>query len=96
MMQHDFLFRPIYKTSTTFSSLPYSISEQEFKGLSHETFTSPYTTNKSLSPQLIWNKSRIRLKFEETCFKQKDKSPFTPKMWYIYLLSMNEIPDHVI
>ena len=81
MMEHNFLFQPVYKTSATFSGLPYSVSEQEFKQLSHEKFTPPYTANKSLSPQLIWNKSRTRLKFEESCLKQKDKSPFTPKMW---------------
>ena len=49
------------------------------KGLSNEKFKSPYTSNKSLSPKLVWiNNSRIRLKFKESCLKQEDKAPFTP------------------
>ena len=44
----------------------------------NEKFTPPCTGNKSLSPKLIWNKSRIRLRFKESCLKQKDKAPFTP------------------
>ena len=35
--------------------------------------------NKSFSPKLIWNESRIRLKLEESCLKQEDKAPFTSK-----------------
>ena len=66
------IFQPIYKTVTTFSGLTYPISEWASKGLSNEKFTLPYTANKSLSPKLIWNKSRIRLKFEGTCLKQGD------------------------
>ena len=33
----------------------------------------------SLSPKLIWNISRIRLKFKESCLKQEDKASFTQK-----------------
>ena len=43
------IFQPIYKTITTFSGLPDTISDQESKGLSNETFKPPYTANKSLS-----------------------------------------------
>ena len=36
----------------------------------------PFTSNKSLSPKLVrMNKSRIRLEFKGSCFKQ-DKAPF--------------------
>ena len=45
--------------------------------LIHE-FKLPYTVNKSLSPKLLWNKSRLRLRFEESCFKQEEATPFTP------------------
>ena len=48
--------------------------------MTNEKLTPPYTANKSLSPKLIWNKSRIRLKFEGGCLKQEDKAPFTPKI----------------
>ena len=47
--------------------------------MSNEKFTPPYTANKNRSPKLIWNKSRIRLKFDESCLKQEDKAHFTPK-----------------
>ena len=50
------IFQPTYKT-ITFSGLPFTISEWESKGLSNEKFK-PYTANKSLSPKLLWNKSR--------------------------------------
>ena len=46
--------------------------------MSNEKFTPPYTVGKRLSPKLIWNNSRIRLKFEGSCLKQEDKAPFTP------------------
>ena len=68
------MFQPIYKTITTYSSLTYSISDWESKRLSDEKFTPPYTANKSLSPKLIRNESRIRLKFDRSCLK----APFTP------------------
>ena len=71
------IFQPIYKTITMLSGLTYSVSEWESKGLSNEIFTPPYTANKSLSPKLIWNESRIR--FKGSCLKQEDKAPFTPK-----------------
>ena len=68
----------IQKVFTTFSGLPDTISEWKSKGLSNEKFTPPYTANKSLSPELLWNNSRVRLKFEGSCLKQQDKAPFTP------------------
>ena len=52
----------MYKTVATFSGLASTISEWESKGLSDEKFKPPYTSSKSLSPKLIWNHSRIRLK----------------------------------
>ena len=45
--------------------------------MSNEKFTPPYTVDKSLSPKLIWNNSRIKLKFEGSYLKQEDKAPFT-------------------
>ena len=72
------IFQPIHKTITTFSGLPGIISEWESKGLSNETFMLPFTSNKSISPKLVWmNNSRIRLEFKGTCLKQ-EKAPFTP------------------
>ena len=73
------IFQPICKTIAIFSGLIDTIWEWQSKGLSNEKFTSPYTGNKSLSPKLVWNNSKIRLKFEGSCIKQKDKAPFTPK-----------------
>ena len=70
------IFQPIYKIVASFS---YQISELKSKGLSNEKFAPPYTADKSLSPKLIWNKSKIRFKFEESCLKQEDKTPSTPK-----------------
>ena len=46
--------------------------------MSNEKFMPPYTTNKSLSPKLVWYNSRIKLKFKGSCLKQ-DKASFTPK-----------------
>ena len=46
--------------------------------MSNEKFKPPYTANTSVSSKSIWNKSRIRLRFEQSCFKQQDKTPFTP------------------
>ena len=77
--QHYLLFQPIYKIVTTFSGLTYKISEWESKGLSNEIFTPPYIVNNSLSPKLLWNESRIKLKFGGSCLKQEDKAPVTPK-----------------
>ena len=72
------MFQPIYKASTTFSDLKDTVSNWESKRLSNEKFTPPYTANKSLSPKLLWNKSRLTLRFEGSCLKQEDASPFTP------------------
>ena len=72
------MFQPIYKTITTFSGLPDIISEWESKRLSNEKFMPPFTSDKSLSPRLVWmNNSRIRLEFKGSFLKQ-DKAPFTP------------------
>ena len=63
------IFQPIGKTFTTFSGLLYTVSEWESKGLSNEKFTPPHTASKSLSPKLICNDSRIRLKFDRSYLK---------------------------
>ena len=72
------IFQPIYKTITTFSDLSYIISEWKSKVQSNENFKPPYTANESLPPKLLWNKSRLRLRFEGSCLKQGDTAPFTP------------------
>ena len=46
--------------------------------MSNEKFIPHYTANKSLCPKLLWNKSRLRLRFEGSCLKQEDTTPFTP------------------
>ena len=45
--------------------------------MSNEKFK-PSTANKRLSPKLLWNRSRLRLRFEGSCLKQRDTTPFTP------------------
>ena len=52
------------KIITTFSGLSCIISEWECKEMSNENFKPPYTVNKSLSPKLLLNKSRLRLGFK--------------------------------
>ena len=47
-------FQPIHKTMTTFSGLSDTVSVWESKGLSNETFTTPFTSNKNFSPKLVW------------------------------------------
>ena len=44
----------------------------------NEKFCPSYTTNKVLSPKLKWNKSKLRLRFEESCLNQEDTTPITP------------------
>ena len=80
------IFQPLYKAITTFSGLPYTISEWEYKKLSNEKFTPPYTANKCLSQKVIWNNSRIRLKFERSCLKQEDKAPFTTNRLNLFIV----------
>ena len=45
------IFKPIYKTITTFSGLKDTISKWESKGLPNEIFKPPYTTNKTIFPK---------------------------------------------
>ena len=73
------IFQPIYESIRSFSGLPYKISEWESKGQSNEKFKPPYTANKVLSPKLLWNNSRLTLRFEISCLKQEDTTPFTPR-----------------
>ena len=82
------IFQPSYKTITTFSGLPFTVLEWESKGLSNEKFKPPYTANKSLSPKLLRNKSRLRLRFERSCLKQARYSTFYSKQCskFIYCL----------
>ena len=77
-MQRNLIFQPIHRTITPFSGLNNTISEWESKGLSNEKIKPFYTVNKILSPKLQWNKSRLRLRFEGSCLKQEDTTPFTP------------------
>ena len=48
--------------------------------MSNEKFKSFYTASKSISPQLLWIKSRTALRFEGSCLKQEDTVPFTPNI----------------
>ena len=86
------IFEPTYKTNTTFSGDPFTISEWESKGLSNENLIPPYTANKSLSSKLLWNKWRLRLRFEGSCLKQGNITPFTPNnvVNLSIVLSMNQ------
>ena len=47
------IFQSIYKAITTFSGLPFTISEWESKGLLNEKFKPPYTANVNLSSKLL-------------------------------------------
>ena len=47
--------------------------------MSNEKLKPLYTPKKKLFSKLKWNKSRIRLRFEESCLKQEDTAPFMPK-----------------
>ena len=57
------IFQPYFKIITTLSNLPEMISKRESKGLSNENIKPLYTENKSLSPKLVWNVSKIKVKF---------------------------------
>ena len=81
--QNYLIFQPIYKTFTKLLNIStniriYTISEWESKKLSNEKFKPLYIVNKSLSPKLLWNNSKVRLRFGGSCLKQEDKAPFTP------------------
>ena len=52
------------------------LSAQTQNGNLRKKFKSLYTSNQS--PKLLWNNSRIKLKFEGRFLKQEDKAPFTP------------------
>ena len=68
--QSHLIFQPIYKTITIISRLLDIISERKSKGLSIEKFTSHFTSNKRLSPKLVWmNNSGTRLEFKGCCLK---------------------------
>ena len=86
------IFQPIYESIRSFSGLPYKISEWESKGQSNEKFKPPYTANKVLSPKLLWNNSRLTLRFEISCLKQEDTTPFTPtsvvNLFFVYELDI--------
>ena len=56
------MFQPIYKTMSTFSGLPDTISEWKSNELSNEKFMPPFKSNKIISRKLVWmNNSRIKL-----------------------------------
>ena len=85
------IFQLIKKTVTVFFGLPDIISEWEPKKLSNEKFTSPSTSNKSLSPLVKMKNCRIKLEFKRSCLKQ-DKAPFTPNnvvsLYIVYELNI--------
>ena len=64
---------------STFSGLPDTISKWESKGLSNEKNFPPFTASKILSQKLVWYNLKMKLKFEWSCLKQKDKAVFTQK-----------------
>ena len=76
-VQFYLIFQPIYKTITIISGHKITISEWESKGFSNEKFKPSYAANKILSLKLLWNKSRLRLRFEGSCLKQEDTTLFT-------------------
>ena len=47
--------------------------------MSNEKIWPLFTTSKSLSAKLVWNISRIKLKFKGSSLKQENKAAFTPK-----------------
>ena len=51
--QNYLIFKSSCKTITTFSGLPFTVSEWESKGLSNGKFKPPYTANKGYSPKLL-------------------------------------------
>ena len=68
--QFYLIFQPIYKTITALSGLPDTISGCESKRLSNEKSLPPFTSNKSLSPKLVWmSNSRIWLEFKGSWLK---------------------------
>ena len=72
------MFQPVKKTLTTFSGLPNTIAEWEYKGLPNEKIKPPFTANHSFSPKLVWmNNSRIKIEFKGSCLKE-DKITFAP------------------
>ena len=73
------IFQSIYKTITTFSGLPDTISQWEYKGLSNEKIIPHYAANKSLSPELVWYNYKAKLKFKGSCIKQEDQAVFNHK-----------------
>ena len=59
------MFQPIYKTMSTFSGLPDTISEWKSNELSNEKFMPPFKSNKIISRKLVWmNNSRTKLEFK--------------------------------
>ena len=59
--------------------------------MSNEKFQPSYKANKIPSPKPVWmNNFRIRLRFEGSCLKQQDATPFTPSnvvnMFIVYEL----------
>ena len=62
----------------SFSGLPHTILRWESKRLSNEKFTPYFTSNKSLSPKLVWHSSKTKLKFTGSCLKQEDNAAYTP------------------
>ena len=64
--------------------------------MSNEKFKPAYAANESLSPKLVWNNYKIKLKFIGSCLKQEDEAAFTPENVVIFLLIANYIHGHEI
>ena len=79
MMEYNFTyFNQFTKLLEKFSGDKDTILEWESTGLPNEKYKPSDTGNKVLSPKLLWNKSRLRLRFEGSCLKQEHATPFTP------------------
>ena len=63
--------KPIHKAITTFSGMPETILLWESKGLSNEKIMPPCTKSRSLSPKMVWNNSRIKLKLKRKLLKTR-------------------------
>ena len=58
--------------------------------MSNEKVQPLYTENTILSPKLLWNKSKMRSRFEGSCLRQEDTAPFTPTNG-VYLFNVDEL-----
>ena len=55
--------------------------------MSNEKFKPAYAANESLSPKLVWNNYKIKLKFKGSCLKQEDEAAFTPENVVMFFIA---------